>query len=79
MYVPILFQTIKIEKHFLVLSKVIAFYIFHCFLRPFPQRMSTRVKNFEIEISAWGDTPSSALSEVVLFLLQRLVLGRNFR
>ena len=79
MYVPILFQTVKIKNHFLVLSKIIAFYIFHCFLRPFPQRMSTRAKNFEIEISAWGDTPSSALSEMALFFLQRLVLGQNFR
>ena len=49
------------------------------YLRPPPQKMSIFVKNFEIEINAWEDSPSSALSETTLVFLRYLVFGQNFR
>ena len=48
-------------------------------LRSSPQKMPIFFKNFEIEINAWEDSPSSALSETLLFFLWHLYFGQNFR
>jgi hypothetical protein len=36
---------------------------------PPPQKKSIFVKKIEIEINAWGDSPSSALSETLWFFI----------
>ena len=48
-------------------------------LKPPTQKQSIFVKNFEIEINAWEDSPSSDLSKTTLAFLWHLFFGQDFR
>ena len=47
-----------------------------CYLRPPPPKKSIFVKKMKIEINAWEDSPSSALSETLFLLEIRILMER---